>query len=170
MPADNDELVIRAATAQDADAAWNIFQAVVATGDSYAFTSDTTRDHFLQLWMQPPVKAFVALLGGRVAGSYMLKPVQPGRGAHIANAAYMTAPEFRGRGIGEALGRHSLVQALALGYRGMQFNFVISTNTAAVRLWQKLGFEIIGTIPGAFAHAALGDVDVHVMYRTLGNA
>jgi len=167
MPNENDDLVIRIATDEDARGIWEIFHAVVAGGDSYAFDVDTPFEEFQRLWMQLPARPYVAASGGRIAGSYFIKPVQPGLGSHVANAGYMTHPEARGRGIGSAMGRHSLTEARRLGYRAMQFNFVVGTNTTAILLWQKLGFTIIGTVPGAFRHARLGFVDTHVMFQTL---
>ncbi|MBW3566706.1 MAG: GNAT family N-acetyltransferase [Proteobacteria bacterium] len=161
------EIVVRPASEDDAELIWPIFVTVVRQGDSYAFAPETGFEEFLALWMNPPVRAYVAVIDDKVVGSYFIKPAQPGLGAHIANAGYMTDPAARGRGVGEAMGRHSLEEAARLGYRGMQFNFVVSTNQAAVRLWRKLGFTIIGTLPGAFRHATLGYVDTHVMFRTL---
>lgn len=167
MRTENASLVIRRAIDGDTRGIWEIFQAVVGAGDSYAFAPDTTFDEFLRLWLQPPVESFVAVSDDRVVGSYFLKPVQPGLGSHIANAGYMTHADARGQGIGEAMARHSLETARRLGYRGVQFNFVVSTNAAALRLWKKLGFTVIGTVPGAFRHARSGYVDVCIMFRSL---
>lgn len=161
------EIVVRPASEDDAGAIWAIFRAVVREGDSYAFAPETSFEEFLALWMRAPLRAYVAVADDRIVGSYFIKPVQPALGAHIANAGYMTDPAARGMGIGEAMGRHSLDEAARLGYRGMQFNFVVSTNQPAIRLWKKLGFTIIGTVPGAFRHATRGYVDTHVMFRTL---
>jgi ribosomal protein S18 acetylase RimI-like enzyme len=109
----------------------------------------------------------VAESGGQVVGTYILKPNQPALGSHVANAAFMVSPAARGLGVGKRMGEHCLVEARRLGFRAMQFNFVVSTNEAAVRLWQQLGFEIIGTLPEAFRHSQRGFVDAYVMFRTL---
>ena len=161
---------IRPARAADADALWHIFREVVAGGDTYVFDDDTPREFADAYWFGPGVSTWVAVDGERVLGVYKIVANQRGRGAHVANASYMVDAAARGRGLGEALGRHSLEQARALGYAAMQFNFVVSTNTGAVRLWQRLGFAIAGTLPGAFRHAQLGMVDAYVMYRLLDDA
>jgi ribosomal protein S18 acetylase RimI-like enzyme len=109
----------------------------------------------------------VAESGGRVVGTYLLRPNRPGLGSHVANAAFMVSPSARGLGVGRAMGEHCLAEARRLGYRAMQFNFVVSTNEAAVKLWQRLGFRIAGTLPGAFRHRTRGFVDAYVMFRTL---
>ena len=157
---------IRPATADDFAGIWLIFQSVAAAGNTFAYTPETTREQFAALWMNPPAHAFVALKEGRVVGSYYLKPNQPGLGDHVANAGYMVDPSARGGGIGRLLGAHSLEEARRLGFLAMQFNFVVAANPA-VKLWQELGFAIVGTVPGAFRHARLGPTAVHIMHRNL---
>jgi L-amino acid N-acyltransferase YncA/8-oxo-dGTP pyrophosphatase MutT (NUDIX family) len=159
--------IIRPATDDDADAIWRIFHSVVATGDTYAFAEDTPKEAAVEYFLAPDVVAFVSEVEGRVVGMYKVIPNRLGRGSHVANASFMVDPRHKGRGIGWALGRHCLAEAWARGYLSMQFNFVVSTNTAAVRLWQSLGFAVVGTLPGAFRHRDLGDVDALVMYRSL---
>jgi L-amino acid N-acyltransferase YncA len=158
---------IRPATEADFAEIWRIFRAVVEPGDAFVFTPDTTPEQARAYWMGPGSSPFVALIDGRVRGSYVIRPNQPGLGSHVANGSYMVDPEARGHGLGEVMGRHSLVEARERGYRSMQFNFVVSTNEAAVRLWTRLGFAIVGTLPGAFLHRTLGYVDAYVMYRSL---
>jgi L-amino acid N-acyltransferase YncA len=159
---------IRRATSGDADAIWRIFHAVVARGDTYTFPPDTSRDDALAYFMAPGISSWVMEdAGGRVIGIYKLIPNHPGRGSHVANASFMVDPAAQGSGAGRAMGEHCLERARLAGYQAMQFNFVVSTNTAAVALWTKLGFEIVGTLPKAFRHATLGDVDAFVMYRFL---
>jgi GNAT superfamily N-acetyltransferase len=158
---------LRPATRADDEAIWEIFRAVIATGDSFPFDPQMPREDALAYWFGPGARAYVAEHDGRVAGSYLFKPNQPGLGDHVANAAFMVSPAARGLGIGRRMGEHCLAEARRAGFLAMQFNFVISTNEPAVRLWQQLGFEIIGTLPGAFRHARLGLVDVYVMFRTL---
>jgi ribosomal protein S18 acetylase RimI-like enzyme len=158
---------IRRAGAADADGLWDIFRDVVAGGDTYVFGADTPRDFADAYWLGPDVASWVAVDGDRVLGMYKLVPNQRDHGAHVANGSYMVGSAARGRGVGEALGRHSLVEARRLGYAAIQFNFVVSTNTAAVKLWQRLGFDIVGTLPRAFRHARLGFVDAYVMFRSL---
>lgn len=158
---------IRAATEADWPAIWAIFREVVATREVFAYPPDTTEEVARKLWFDPPAQAYVAIVDGLVVGSSYLRPVQPGLGSHIANAGYMVARSAGQRGVGRALGEHSLVEAKRLGYRAMQFNYVVSTNEHAVRLWQSLGFAIIGTVPAAFNHHALGLVPVHIMHREL---
>lgn len=158
---------IRPAEAVDHDAIWRIFHAVVAPGDTYAFAPDISREQALAAWLAPGIETFVALDAGVVVGTYTLKSNQAGPGDHVANCAYMVDPEARRRGIGRAMAEHSFDTARARGYRAMQYNFVVSTNTGAVRLWQALGFAIVGTSPGAFRHPRQGDVDAYVMHRWL---
>jgi L-amino acid N-acyltransferase YncA len=158
---------IRAAVENDFAGMWPIFQAVVALADTYVFSPEATRADAFDYWFGPGVAPFVAERNGRIVGMYKLIPNQRDLGAHVANASFMVSPGERGCGIGEALGRHCLEEARKRGFTAMQFNFVVSTNAGAVALWKKLGFEIAGTLPKAFRHGRLGDVDVHVMHRFL---
>ena len=144
-----------------------MFQDIVGRGDTYSFAPDTDEEEARRLWITAPQATYVAVDAGHVLGSYYLKPNQPGSGAHVCNAGFMTVAEARGRGIGRAMGVHSMDEARRLGFLGMQFNFVASTNRGAIALWKDLGFEIVGTVPGAFRHPADGFVDVHVMYQRL---
>jgi L-amino acid N-acyltransferase YncA len=158
---------LRAATAADREAIWGIWREVIDAGDAFAYDEHTTRDKALEFWVDSSACCKVAVINGTVIGTYYLRPNQPGRGAHVANAGYMVARAGQGRGVGRALGEDSLHEARRLGFTAMQFNFVVSSNAPAVKLWQDLGFRIIGTIPGAFVHPALGHVDAHVMHRFL---
>jgi L-amino acid N-acyltransferase YncA len=160
-------LKIRPAAESDRDAVWKIFHDVVATGDTFAFDPNISRDEALRYWCRPNTHVWVAELDGEVAGSYILVPNQPALGSHVANAGFIVASSARGRGVGRAMGEHCLAEARRLGFRAMQFNFVVATNESAVHLWQELGFKIIGTLPGAFRHAEKGFVDVHIMFRSL---
>jgi len=159
---------IRPATDADRDAIWNIFHQVVAAGDTYALDPNISREDALAYWFAAGTHTYVAeqpAIG--VAGTYILRPNQSGGGSHVANAGFMVSASARGQGLGRAMAEHSLSEARRLGFRAMQFNYVISTNTAAIRLWQDLGFEIVGTLASAFRHPDKGYVDVYVMYRSL---
>jgi len=158
---------LRPARDADQEAIWEIFRAVVAPGDTYVFAPDTSREEALAYWFRDDTRTYVAERDGRIVGTYVLKPNQPALGSHVANAAFMVSPSARGLGVGRRLGLHCLDEARRLGFRAMQFNFVVSTNEPAVRLWQALGFRIVGTLPGAFRHARHGLVDAYVMFRTL---
>jgi len=160
-------LVIRAATQGDRDAIWNIFREIVATADTYTFDPNISRDEALAYWFRSDTHTYVAENNGRVIGTYILRANQCGPGSHVANAAFMVARNAQGQGIGRAMAEHCLNEARHFGFRAMQFNFVVSTNPAAIRLWQQLGFEIVGTLPGAFRHPQKGYVDVHVMFRSV---
>jgi GNAT superfamily N-acetyltransferase len=160
-------LIIRSATDTDFPGIWTIIQRVVAAGDSYAHTARTTRQEARRIWTAAPAVAHVADEGARVVGTYTLRPNQPGLGDHIANCAYMTHPDARGRGIGGAMCEHSLAAAREHGYTAMQFNFVVASNESAIRLWRKHGFAVVGRVPGAFRHRLLGPTDVLIMHRTL---
>ena len=159
--------MIRPVTPSDADAIWNIFRTVVAGRDTYTFLPDTPRDEAVAYWLAEGTIARVAVLDGRVVGMYKLIENRGGLGAHVANASFMVHPSAAGRGIGYDLGAHCIREARREGYEAMQFNFVVSTNTRAVGLWQRLGFRIVGTLPRAFRHGTLGLVDAVVMYREL---
>lgn len=160
-------LNIRPATNDDRDAIWNIFHAVVAAGDTYSFDPETSHDDALAYWIEPDTLTFVAEQDDKVVGTYILRANQPAAGAHVANAAFMVATTARGFGVGRAMAEHCLSEARRCGFRAMQFNFVISTNEPAIRLWRNLGFKIVGTLPQAFHHPARGFVDVYVMFRSL---
>ena len=161
-------MTIRRATNTDADAIWRIFHAVVARGDTYTFLPDTHRDDAIAYFMGPGIASWVIEdANGRIIGMYKLIPNHGGLGSHVANASFMVDPAAQGSGAGRAMGEHCLDQARRAGYEAMQFNFVVSTNTAAVELWKKLGFQIVGTLPKAFRHTTLGKVDAYVMFRKL---
>jgi L-amino acid N-acyltransferase YncA len=160
-------VTIRPASPADWKGMWTIFQSVVATETTYAFAPDTPEDDARAYWFAPDVECWVADSSGEVVGFYKLMANRRGLGSHVANASFMVDPRAQGRRIGEALGQHCLQEARRAGYLSMQFNFVVSTNTPAVRLWRKLGFDIVGTVPRAFRHRERGLVDVYVMYRFL---
>ena len=162
-----DNLRMRAAEQQDFEQIWPIFRAIVAAGDTYGFAPDTGKAQARRLWMELPQKTFVAERGGKVLGTYYLKPNFDGPGAHVCNCGYMVDPPARGQGLATAMCRHSEQVALELGYKAMQFNFVAASNEGAVRLWASLGFETAGRLPKAFRHPALGYVDALVMYKWL---
>ena len=158
---------IRSATAADHDAIWAIFHEIVAAGDTYTFDPDISRQEALAYWFNPGTPTYAAESDGVIAGTYILKQNQPAAGSHVANASFMVPSSARGRRIGRSMAEHCLAEARRLGFRAMQFNFVVSTNESALHLWKELGFEIVGTLPGAFRHPQKGYVDVYVMYRSL---
>jgi L-amino acid N-acyltransferase YncA len=160
-------LKIRLATDSDREAIWDIFHEVVATGDTYVFDPSTSREEALVYWFREDTQTYVAEQNRKVVGSYVLRPNRPGLGAHVSNASFIVPKSARGLGVGRAMGEHCLNEARRLGFRAMQFNFVVSTNESAVHLWQELGFKIVGTLPGAFRHSQKGYVDVYVMFRSL---
>lgn len=161
-------MIVRPARPEDADALWSMFWEVIEGGDTYVFDESTTREEALEYWMGGDAQCFVAEEDGMVCGAHLLRPNRPGRGSHIGNASFMVSRQARGKGVGEILGRHCINEATRQGFKGIQFNFVVSTNLAAVKLWQKLGWHIIGTTPGGFLHRTLGAVDVYSMFRALG--
>lgn len=158
---------IRKATSADQDAVWEIIHAVISKGDTYVFAPDSPKEKMLAYWFADDRHTYVATQNDRIVGTFVLKDNQPDLGAHIANAGYMTAPDASGQGIGQLMGAFSLEEARRLGYKAMQFNIVIKTNERAVRLWQKLGFHIIGEIPEAFNHSEKGLVNAYIMYQKL---
>ncbi len=164
---------IRKAVFADHDAIWHILEPVIRAGETYALPLDMDRVEALGYWLGPDRTTFVAEEEGRLAGTYFLKANQQGGGSHVANCGYVTDAAAQGRGVARRMCEHSLDEARKRGFVAMQFNFVVSTNTRAVRLWQDLGFEIVGRLPGAFRHPCAGaggsarDVDALVMFRTL---
>jgi L-amino acid N-acyltransferase YncA len=158
---------IRPAASADRDAIWNVFHEVVAVGDTYTFDPQISRAEALAYWFRDDTRTYVAEEDAKVLGTYILKANQTGGGAHVANAAFMVPASARGKGVGRAMAKHCLSEARRLGFRAMQFNFVVSTNESAIHLWQQLGFKIVGTLPNAFRHPTKGYVDVYVMFRSL---
>lgn len=163
--------VLPAVVVRDAvDADWPrihpFFAAIVAAGETYAYPEGLSSEQARLLWTAQD-RTVVAVDGGTVLGSAAMGPNRPGRGAHVATASFMVDPRHAGRGVGRTLGEHVIAWAAGAGFRGIQFNAVVETNTAAVALWRSLGFVVIGTVPGAFHHPTRGYVGLHVMYRSL---
>lgn len=160
-------LTIRPETPADDDAIWAILEPAFRAGETYPIPRDISRADALTYWRTPGHSVFVAEQDGRVVGTYYLRANNRGGGAHVANCGYVVAPDAMGRGVARAMCAHSLDQAKTRGFHAMQFNFVIASNARAVRLWRSCGFEIVGTLPGAFQHPQLAMVDAYVMMRSL---
>jgi L-amino acid N-acyltransferase YncA len=161
-------VIIREANDEDWDAIFPIFRAIVDAGETYAYPEGLSSDEARRLWMEPPPgHCVVALDGETVLGTAKMGPNRPARGSHVATASFMVNPEQQGRGVGLALGTYVLNWARESGYHSMQFNAVVETNVGAVHLWQRLGFEILTTVPEAFDHRERGLVGLHIMYRIL---
>lgn len=158
---------IRAAAAADDDAIWRILEPTFRAGETYPIPRDISRTDALAYWHAPGHGVFVAEEAGTILGTYYLRANNRGGGAHVANCGYVVATGAFGRGIARAMCTHSLDQARQQSFTAMQFNFVIASNERAVRLWQGLGFIIVGRLPGAFHHPRLGIVDAYVMTRNL---
>lgn len=160
-------IAIRPATAADGQAIWAIIGPIIAAGEVYALPRDWSAEQALAHWFMPAHAVFVAEVEGAVLGTFYIQANQLGGGAHVANAGFATAGQATGRGIARAMGHFALAEAKARGFRAMQFNFVVSTNAAAVHLWQSLGFETLCRLPEAFDHPRAGFVDALVMVRRL---
>ncbi|MEV0156256.1 GNAT family N-acetyltransferase [Micromonospora sp. NPDC050686] len=160
---------IRPATDDDWPAIWPFLHRIMADGETYTWPRDVTEDQARGRWLAPPpARVLVAVDDdGTVLGTAKLTPNQLGPGAHVANASFLVAPAAAGRGVGRALAEHVLDLARALGYRDMQFNAVVATNTRAVGLWRSLGFAVVGRVPEGFRHPREGYVDLLVMHRRL---
>ncbi len=159
---------IRPFNATDWPAVWALLHTTFLTGDTYSFAPDSTEAQIRAAWIDLAAATFVACSAtGDVLGTYFVKANQTGQGAHVCNCGYVVAHAAQGQGIASQMCEHSQLQAVAMGFRAMQFNLVVATNTRAVRLWQKLGYDVVGTLPGAFKHQQLGYVDALVMYKTL---
>jgi GNAT superfamily N-acetyltransferase len=160
-------LKIREIRPDEFDLVWPLFHSVLAAGDTYAWAPDMSLEEGRRIWTAAPARAFVAELDGAAVATYSVRPNQPGLGDHVANAGYMVEPAARGQGIARALCEHSMETARQAGFTAMQFNFVVSSNEGAVRLWQRCGFRIVGQVPGAFRHRERGATDVFIMHRFL---
>jgi len=168
MERESDRMVtVRAAVDGDRDAVWRILKPTIRAGETYTLPRDMSREDGLAYWFSEAHEAFVADEDGAIVGTYFLHANQRGGGSHVANCGYMTAVEASGRGIARTMCAHSLEHARTRGFRAMQFNFVVSTNERAVRLWRSCGFDIVGTLPQSFLHPSAGYVDAFVMFRVL---
>jgi len=158
---------IRKSNSTDANEIWEILSAIIREGDSFAYSPQSTKDDMLSYWFHKSKHTYTAMLDGKIVGTFFIQDNQPGLGSHIANAGYATSPKAYGQGIGKQMGIFSLSEARRLGYKAMQFNIVVKTNERAVKLWKDLGFKVIGEIPDAFQHRALGLVNAYIMYQKL---
>lgn len=159
---------IRSFREADWPAVWPMLHATLAAGDSYVFSPRSSEVEIHTIWVETPSATFVACdSAGAILGTYFIKPNQPGLGDHVGNCGYVVAPQAQGLGLATAMCEHSQRVAVELGFRAMQFNFVVATNERAVRLWERLGFAVVGRLPGAFRHQRLGFVDALVMFKAL---
>lgn len=163
----NRYMEIRKATEGDKADIWTIIQHVISGGDTYTFAPDTSEDEIMAFWFSPEKHNYVAEIDGIIVGIFWLKANQPGLGSHVGNAAYMVSPDAKRQGVGKAMAEYSLEEAKRLGFTAMQFNFVVKTNAVAVKLWQSVGFDIIGEIPDAIRHSSNGLTNAYIMYRKL---
>ncbi|NNC23315.1 GNAT family N-acetyltransferase [Salinisphaera sp. USBA-960] len=157
-------------TFEDSDwpAVWNILAPIFRAGDTYGFAPDIAEEEARRAWIEGPDVTFVAEdEAGVIHGSYYLKPNWPGPGSHVCNCGYVVDPVAQGKGVASSMCQHSQEEGVRRGFRAMQYNFVVSTNEGAIRLWQKLGFEVVGTLPEAFQHPTHGYVDAYVMHKKL---
>jgi GNAT superfamily N-acetyltransferase len=162
-------MVIRPYMPADWDQVWAILEPIFRAGETYAIRPEITPEQAREYWTARPKEVFVAVddATGRLLGTYTLRPNFDGPGSHICNCGYIVGEQARGKGVASKMCKHSQMEAIARGYRAMQYNLVVSTNERAVRLWQHMGFEIIGTVPAGFRHPRLGFVDAHIMYKVL---
>jgi len=158
---------IRKASKRDEPQIWKIIKSIISSGDTYVFAPDSSEEKMLAFWCGADKKIYVALSEKKLVGTFFLKANQPDLGSHIANAGYMVAPEARGKRIGRMMAEFSIEEAKRLGYTAMQFNFVVKSNEAAVKLWLDSGFKVIGEIPEAFRHAEKDLTNALIMYRKL---
>lgn len=167
MPPSPLAIDVRVASDDDWPQIWAIFRDVIAAGDSFPFPEDISPKDAKTAWLTGPTATYVAVRDDTIVGSYYLKPNQPGRGAHVCNAGYMVSTRVRAAGIGRSMCAHSFEEARRLGFRAMQYNLVVATNTRAVEAWTAMGFATVGRLPGAFEHADHGFVDALIMYKSL---
>ena len=160
-------MTIRKATRQDDDAIWRVLEPIFREGETYPIDPNCTREDALDYWFQAKKTIYVFEDGGDILGTYYICANSTGPADHVCNCGYAVHPAARGQGIARQLAEHSFAIARQMGFRGMQYNLVVATNTVAVSLWQKLGMEMVGTLHGAFRHPKLGDVDAYVMFKRL---
>lgn len=161
-------ITIRPYEASDWPALFTLLRATFAGGDTYVYPPDISEADAHQAWIDIPMATLLAVSdAGEILGTYFIRPNQPGLGSHVCNCGYMVAEAAAGQGVATALCEHSQRFAVEMGFRAMQYNFVVSTNHRAVRLWQHLGYAIVGRLPGAFLHRTLGYVDAFVMFKQL---
>lgn len=162
-------MIIRRASLNDQNKIWLILEPVIRAGETYALPRTMTKQEAIEYWLSTEKMTYVAEDEGEILGTYYLRANQLGAGSHVCNCGYVTSEAARGRGIAAQMCEHSLAEARKAGYRGMQYNLVASTNAGAVRLWRRLGFETVGTLPNAFHHPTHGDVDAYVMFKSLSS-
>lgn len=160
-------LSLRKAKSEDYSGIWKVLEPVIREGTTYVFSPDSSEKKMMDYWLADDKHTYVAELEGEIVGTFYLKANQPDRGSHVVNAGYMVSPKSAGKGIGKAMAEFSFEEAKQLGFTAMQFNYVVKSNTSAVALWKKMGFEIVGEIPEAFDHPVFGPTNVFVMYRKL---
>jgi L-amino acid N-acyltransferase YncA len=159
---------IRPFTETDWPQVWPIVRQIVRAADTFAYDPAMTEAEVRAIWIEsPPGLTVVAVEDERILGSAKMGPNRAGPGSHVATASFMVGAEARGRGVGTALCRYALDWARTHGFAGMQFNAVAASNSAAIEIYRRLGFNIVGTVPGAFAHPTLGRVGLHIMYCAL---
>jgi ribosomal protein S18 acetylase RimI-like enzyme len=158
---------IRPARAEDSSAIWSILKPVIRAGETYTLDRDMSEVDALRYWLSAEKKTFVFEEDGIILGTYYMRTNQAGGGSHVCNCGFMTSASATGRGIARKMCEHSLAHARSRGYDAMQFNFVVSSNDRAVRLWQSLGFQTVGRLPRAFNHPTHGYVDALVMFQPL---
>ncbi len=160
-------LEIRRVKKEDYSQIWKIIKEVISKGDTYVFSLSSSKEKMLNFWCGNDKRTYVAVLNEEVVGTFFLKENQPDLGSHVCNAGYMVAESARGKSVGRKMAEFSIAEAKKLCFKAMQFNFVVKSNVGAIKLWKKLGFEIIGEIPEAFNHKEKGLTNAYIMYRRL---
>ena len=159
---------IREYRASDWPGVWAILRDTIRAGETYTFSPQSTEEEIRKAWIETPARAYVACdTDDRILGTYFIKANQPGLGSHVCNCGYVVSAEAQGQGVAARMCEHSQAEAIAMGFRAMQFNFVVATNTRAIALWERLGFSVVGRLPGVFNHQKLGYVDALVMFKRL---
>jgi ribosomal protein S18 acetylase RimI-like enzyme len=159
------DIVLRLANPSDYDAIWSIIEPIIIAGETYALDRNMNRDEAISYWFLSNHEVFVALIGENILGTYFLCNNQKGNGNHVSNCGFMTAQDSYGKGVARTMCLHAIATAKERGFRSMQFNFVVSSNTRAVKLWESCGYKIVGTLPKAFNHPSLGYIDAYVMFQ-----
>jgi RimJ/RimL family protein N-acetyltransferase len=147
---------------------WPIIEKAFRSGETYAFSPEITEDEAHKVWIESPKETYVSIdEDSEILGTYYIKPNQPTLGSHVCNCGYIVSENARGKGVASNMCEHSQEIAITLGFRAMQYNLVVSTNEGAIRLWKKLGFQVVGNLPRAFNSKSVGYIDALVMYKEL---
>jgi len=160
-------LITRPSQSKDEDGIWEIIKEVISSGDTYVFSPNSSKEKMLTYWFADHIHTYTVIRSDQIVGTFIIKDNHPDLGSHIANASYMISPKHQGMGLGRQMAENSLIIAKELGYRAMQFNIVVKSNERALKLWDKMGFKVVGEVPEAFKHPKKGYANALILWKKL---